>query len=212
MRQLNGVYTIMFNKKHKRVGHIFQGRYKAILIQKEGHLLEVCRYVVLNPVRAGAVERPAEWKWSSYQATSGKEKPHKCLTTDWILGQFAERRKTAQKRYEEFVKAGIGGQGLWENVRGQSLLGNDGFVETLIGYVKGHEEVREIPKAQRYMSRPELKELFEESVFNNRLSRNEKIIDAVYQHGYSQKEVADHLGKHYTTISGIISKILKSKT
>ena len=74
MRQLNGVYTQLFNKWHGRVGHLFQGRYKAILIQKDSHLLEVCRYVVLNPVRAKMVEKPEEWKWSSYLATAGKIK------------------------------------------------------------------------------------------------------------------------------------------
>src|SRR3990167_1620939 len=71
MRQLNGVYTQAFNRRHKRVGHIFQGR-----------------YVVLNPVRAKAVARPEQWKWSSYRATGGEGKPHGCLTTEWILGQF----------------------------------------------------------------------------------------------------------------------------
>lgn len=212
IRQLNGIYTLIFNKKHKRVGHIFQGRYKAILIQKESHLLEVSRYVVLNPVRARAVERPEEWKWSSYQATSGIEKAHECLNRDWILRQFAESRKEAQKKYEEFVMAGIGENGIWKKVKGQSLLGEDDFVEALIGYVKGYEEVEEIPKVQRYMSRPKLNEIFKETVFNNRQSRNKKIIEAVYKYGYTQKEVAGYLGKHYTTISGIIGKILKSKT
>jgi REP element-mobilizing transposase RayT len=72
MRQLNGVYTQLFNKLHGRTGHLFQGRYKAILIQKDSHLLEVCRYVVLNPVRATMVETPAAWKWSSYSATAGR--------------------------------------------------------------------------------------------------------------------------------------------
>src|SRR4030043_1793691 len=69
MRQLNGVYTQVFNRRHRRAGHLFQGRYKAILVQKDSHLLEVSRYVVLNPVRAGTVERPDQWKWSSYLAT-----------------------------------------------------------------------------------------------------------------------------------------------
>jgi REP element-mobilizing transposase RayT len=76
MRQLNGVYTQTFNRQHNRVGHLFQGRYKGILIQKDSHLLEVCRYVVLNPVRAKAVKKPEQWRWSSYQATAGIEKPH----------------------------------------------------------------------------------------------------------------------------------------
>jgi len=82
MRQLNGVYTQMFNMRHKRAGHIFQGRYKAILVQKESHLLTVCRYVVLNPVRAKTVEKPEEWKWSSYRATVGSGKTHPCLTNE----------------------------------------------------------------------------------------------------------------------------------
>ena len=67
MRQLNGVYTQRYNRRNKKTGHVFQGRYKAILIQKETHLLEVCRYIVLNPVRARAVTFAKEWKWSSYK-------------------------------------------------------------------------------------------------------------------------------------------------
>jgi len=70
MRQLNGVYTQKFNWKHARTGHIFQGRFKAILVEKESYLLEVSRYVVLNPVRANMVERPEAWRWSNYAATA----------------------------------------------------------------------------------------------------------------------------------------------
>lgn len=212
MRQLNGVFTKLFNKKHKRVGHIFQGRYKAILIQKESHLLEVCRYTVLNPVRARAVKNPDEWKWSSYLATLGKEKPHKCLNRDWILRQFADRRKIAENKYKEFVVAGIGNNGIWKKVKGQSLLGDDDFVETLIKFVTGYEEMEEIPKAQRYINRPSLRDLFIDEKASNKKYRNKQIVIAVYEYGYSQKEVADHLGKHYTTISIIISKTLKLKT
>ncbi len=71
MRQLNGVYTQRFNRQHQRVGHVFQGRYKAIIVQKEAYLLELARYVVLNPVRAGMVGTPDQWPWSSYRATAG---------------------------------------------------------------------------------------------------------------------------------------------
>jgi len=76
MRQLNGVYTQAFNKRHRRVGHIFQGRFKGILVQKDSHFLEVCRYVVLNPVRAKTVGQPHQWKWSSYRATIGNAQVH----------------------------------------------------------------------------------------------------------------------------------------
>ena len=106
MRQLNGVYTQAFNKRHRRAGHLFQGRYKAILIQKDSHLLEVCRYVVLNPVRAGLVEDPGQWRWSSYGATAGREKPPACLTTSWVLGQFSSKRRKAEREYREYVRRG----------------------------------------------------------------------------------------------------------
>ena len=205
MRQLNGVYTQTFNKRHKRVGHIFQGRYKAILIQKESHLLEVCRYVVLNPVRAKTVTGAKEWRWSSYRATCGIDKPHPCLTTDWILGQFAKQKRTAEKKYKEFVEAGIGEKGIWRSVKGQSILGSDEFVEKLIGYVKGHEDNKEIPKSQRYINRPVLKEILKKEILLNRKDRNKQIKEAINRYGYSQKEVADYLELYYTTISRIVN-------
>jgi len=206
MRQLNGVYTQAFNRRHRRVGHIFQGRYKAILIQKESHLLEVCRYVVLNPVRAMIIKKPEEWKWSSYTAVAGINKPHECLTTDWILGQFGKKKREAEKRYREFVKAGIGGKNIWQDVRGQSLLGKEEFVESLIGYVNGYEGIKEIPKNQRYgISRPGLRDLIKDEVLQNKIEIQNNVKDAVEKHGYSQKEVADHIGIHYSTVSRMIN-------
>lgn len=206
MRQLNGVYTQLFNKRHKRVGHIFQGRYKAILIQKESHLLEVSRYVVLNPVRAKAVTGAKEWRWSSYCATCGIDKLHPCLTTDWILGQFAKQKRTAEKKYKEFVEAGIGEKEIWKSVKGQSILGSDEFVEKLIGYVRGHEDNKEIPRSQRYINRPTLEKIFKKEVLSNRKERNSRIKEAVNRYGYSQKEVADYLELYYTTISRIVNE------
>jgi putative transposase len=206
MRQLNGVYTQAYNKRHNRVGHIFQGRYKAILIEKESHLLEVCRYVVLNPVRANAVKKPEQWKWSSYQGTVGIENPHKSLTTDWILGQFGARISMARSRYEEFVYGGIGELGIWKDVRGQILLGQEAFVERILEHAKGCEELKEIPKGQRYLNRPELRQIFGKGVEKDKVKRDEKIREAVEAHGYSQNEVSDHLGLHYTTISRILNE------
>lgn len=107
MRQLNGVYTQAYNRRHKKVGHIFQGRFKAIVVEKEGYLLELCRYVVLNPVRAKAMEGPGDWRWSSYLATASESRAVPCLTVDWILGQFGSDRKRAVRSYKEFVMAGL---------------------------------------------------------------------------------------------------------
>ncbi len=205
MRQLNGVYTQTFNRRHHRAGHVFQGRYKAIVIEKESYLLEVSRYVVLNPVRARAVRKPEEWKWSSYRGTAGIEKPHPCLEPDWILGQFGSKKRQAEARYREFVEGGIGGKDIWKKVKGQSILGEDDFAEGLLGYVKGYEDVKEIPRNQRYVGRPALSELFK-GVKRDKGGRTTAIRSAVYEHGYSQKEIADFLRIHYSTISRAVNR------
>ena len=97
MRQLNGVYTQTINRRHRRVGHLFQGRFKGILIQKDSHFLEVCRYVVLNPVAAGMAKGPREWAWSSYRATAGQSPASGCLMIDEVLGQFGNRRGSCRQ-------------------------------------------------------------------------------------------------------------------
>jgi putative transposase len=204
MRQLNGVYTQLFNKRHQRTGHLFQGRYKSILIQKDSHLLEVCRYVVLNPVRARMVERPEAWKWSSYRATAGRESPAPCLTTDWVLGQFSRKRAAAGRKYWQFVEWGIGKETIWREVKGQSILGEDDFVEGLISHIKKHQDIPEIPKSHRYVNRPPLDKIFPNSLILEKKKRNKKIIDAVQKYGYTQQQIAAHLNMHYSTISNLV--------
>ena len=206
MRQLNGVYTQSFNKRHKRVGHVFQGRYKAILVSKESHLLETCRYVVLNPVRAQAARSPEQWQWSSYRGTSGLEKPLPCLTIDWIRGQFSAQRDYACKKYRDFIHAGIGERTIWTSVKGQIILGEENFVEQFIDHVKRHEAIREIPRSQRYVNRPQFAELFGSEAIKDKHRRNQLIRDAVIRYGYNQNEVSAHLGMHYSTISRLLKR------
>ncbi len=153
----------------------------------------------MNPVRARVVKLPKEWKWSSYKATAGFEKAHNGLTTDSILGQFGKKRRDAEKEYRGFVRSGIGEKTLWEKLKGQSILGDVNFVDSLIGYVKESKDIIEIPRNQRYVDRPSLRELFKE-----KQKRNRRIAEAVYEYGYSQREVADLLGVHYTTISRLL--------
>lgn len=88
MRQLNGIYSQYFNRRHDMVGHVFQGRYKAILVQKESYLLELARYIVLNPVRANIVALPEDWSWSSYRLMIGTAPPPSWLSAQWILEKF----------------------------------------------------------------------------------------------------------------------------
>ena len=153
------------------------------------------------------VQRPDEWKWSSYRGTAGLRKPHPCLTADWVLGQFGKRKWQAQKKYKEFVKAGIGGERIWKEVKGQSILGKEDFMESLIDYVKGYRDIREIPRGQRYAGRPGLDGLFDEEIKGDRKKRKKKVQEAVEKHGYSQKEVADYIGIHYS----VISRLLKGR-
>jgi len=204
MRQLNGIYTQRYNRRHRSVGHLFQGRYKAILIQKESHLQEVCRYVVLNPVRAKAVAKVEDWTWSSYRGTAGLSDRPPWLTVDWVLRQFDTARQQAAQHYRRFVREGINSSSIWEDVRAQVLLGDEEFVEKLEGYVKGYEEIGEIPRRQRYVSRPPLKKLFDGKL--TKAKRDAAIGQAVHRHGYSQREVADWLGLHYATVSRIANR------
>ena len=95
MRQLNGVYTQGFNRAHQHVGHVFQGRYKAILVERDAYLLKLSRYVVLNPVRARMVRTADEWPWSNYRATAGLSPAPNCLNVTWTLAAFGQRREPA---------------------------------------------------------------------------------------------------------------------
>jgi REP element-mobilizing transposase RayT len=211
MRHLNGVYTQSFNRAYQRVGHVFQGRYKAILVEKESHLLELCRYVVLNPVRAGMVTKPGEWKWSSYNTTAYAGKMPQYLTIDWVLGQFAEKKTTARQRYRKFVADGLKDKaGPWQKLKGQVFLGSDNFVSRMRELLGERQEIKEIPRAQRYPGRPPLDALFTDIGVKKSQQRNERVMAAHLAHGYTLKDIADYLGIHYTTVSKIVSGTWKN--
>jgi putative transposase len=106
-QRLNGVYAQLFNQRHGRIGHLFQGRYHAALVQTDSHVLEAARYIVLNPVRAGLARGPADWSWTSYHATAGLALRPRCLVTEWILGQIAPNVGRARTRYRRFVSEGV---------------------------------------------------------------------------------------------------------
>jgi len=204
MRQLNGVYTQRYNRRHGKPGHVFQGRFKAILVQKDSYLLELNRYVVLNPVRAKMIEDPEDWKWSSYPATAGLKKVPDYLITDWLLQQFGRDRKTAQGQYKEFVREGIRKVSPWKELQGQILLGDKKFIEDFKDLLAGKEQIKEIPRSQRHIGRLTLSELFKEK--QNKTGRNKHIYAAHTRFGYTLKEIADYLRVHYTTVSKAIQE------
>lgn len=207
MRQLNGVYTQKYNWRHSKTGHIFQGRYKSILVEKENYLLELCRYVVLNPVRANMVEKAEEWKWSSYGATAGIKSVPDYLMVDWILGLFSSKKGEAQKRYRQFVREGIHQGSPWEELQAQVLLGKERFIDKFKDLLSDKEQVKEIPRPQRYVSRPGLSKIFQEGETKSR--RNRHIHTAHVKYGYTLKDIADHLRIHYTTVSKAMSGVDK---
>jgi REP element-mobilizing transposase RayT len=205
MRQLNGVSTQRFNRHHGRVGHVLQGRYKAIVVDRDNYLLEVCRYVVLNPVRAGLAQTPSDYPWSSYRATAGLEHPPTWLTTAWVLAQFGRQRHQAHTRYQTFVQEGIDRPGPWEQVRGQMLLGDAAFVTRLQPALQQSRAIRDVPRVQRFADRPQLTELFAEVDNHPKAVRNQRIRQAHEAHGYTLAAIAQMVGLHYTTVSKIVN-------
>jgi putative transposase len=206
MRQLNGMYTQTFNRMNNRVGHVFQGRYKATLVEKDSYLLELSRYIVLNPVRANMVRSAKDWPWSSYRSTVGSVKGLSCLNTEWILAAFAKRKSVAIEKYKQFVAQGKGQLSPWVMLRKQMYLGSDQFVEEMQALIDGDKELSEIPSSQR---RPAPKPLAKYK--NASEDRNTAIISAYQSGGYTLKEIGDYFGLHYSSVSGIIRNH-KSKT
>lgn len=199
MRQLNGVYTQDFNRKHKRVGHLFQGRFKSILVQKESYLLELARYIVLNPVRAGMVHGAGEWRWSSYRATAGYELVLPWLCVDVLLSHFAKQIKLACEKYREFISDGAGQPSPWEALRNQVFLGDDEFVEDMRSLLDPEKPLAEVPSAQRRKKAEALSAC--ENMCGN---RNEAITRAWESGGDKMKEIADYFDVHYSTVSKIL--------
>lgn len=154
MRQLNGIYTQHHNRRHDRVGHLFQGRFKSILVEKEAHLLELIRYVVLNPVRAGLVRGPEVWEWSNYLATAGLAHSPRWLEIDWTLAQFGGG-PLACDRYRQFVEGGMNEPRTpWVNLRRQVFLGGEEFRRRVQERINSYPRSSEIPRDHRHCVRP----------------------------------------------------------
>ncbi len=215
MRQLNGVYTQHVNRRHDRVGHVYQGRFKAIVVEKDAYLLELARYIVLNPVRAGMVADAADWPWSSYSAMATLGLPRvDWLATDKILAYFSLQsesidRARAQQQYEDHVRAGVGLPSVWDDLKGQIYLGSDAFVDKLTAWAEAGSaqsptlrSTLEIPQAQR-RSRPKALKSYEEQYPTD---RNAALSAAYASGGYTMAQLAQHFELHYTTVSRIVKR------
>jgi len=201
MRHLNGVYTQTFNVKHGRMGHLFQGRFKAILVEKDLYLMELCRYIVLNPVRAGMVEDPEQWKWSSYRTTAGLEKIPEWLDTDWILSCFDNYQERAKNAYSQFVLDGLRWDfSLEHEVKQQIYLGSEDFITRMQEKAEG-KNLSEIPREQMKSPKKSL------SFFEKNYPDRDEAIARAYNSGFfTLSQVASYFGLHYSTVSRIVTK------
>lgn len=202
MRHLNGVYTQRFNKRHQHVGHVFQGRFKAILVDADAHLLELARYVVLNPVRANMVKTAGQWAWSSYRYMIGKRQPPAWLETDRLLLAFSEQRPHAQQAYIEFVATAPRQSSIWKHLRHQIYLGDKDFVTLMQALIDDASQSLEIPSIQRREPARALN--FYEDAFEN----EKQAMQAAYATGqYTLKTIADYFKVHYSTVSRAVKSI-----
>lgn len=176
MRHINGAYTIYFNIKRKRAGHLFQGRFKAILVEADEYVTELSRYIHLNPVRAGIVARPEEYRWSSYRNFIGQEKTPEWLKTGFILDYFGKGATEAGKKYQTFVEDLIGKEyeSPLQGTVGSSILGSAGFVEKITAvHVDTKEADKNVPALRQLMSCPSSEEII--NVVKTIFVENEKL-------------------------------------
>ncbi|MEW7849457.1 transposase [Massilia aurea] len=205
MRQLNGLYSQSVSRRHNLVGHLFQGRYKAILVQKESYLLEVSRYIVLNPLRAHVVEALDEWRWSSHRYFIGDELPPAWLESNWLLGRFGDTRTSAIEAYQAFVLAGIGQANPLDATRHQILLGDEVFISTH-QQLRRSEALLEIKRTERRAVALPLVD------YQDRYpDRSEAMARAYRSTAYTMPQIAITFGVSTKTVSRAVAAFEKAK-
>lgn len=198
MRHLNGVFTQRYNKSHRRVGHVFQGRFKALLIQDEQYLVELVRYIVLNPVRAKLVESPGAWHWSAHRWLVGDATAPKWASPNAIWGRCASDRVRAREVLRALLDSCEQPSGRWSR---DGIVGGErrrrGVTAVLTSKRKDHEHNR----VERFADRPPLKSLLCEKDGANR---------ALLEWGYTQKEIARETGMSEAAVSRRYGAIVRA--
>lgn len=197
VKQLNGTYGQWWNRRHQHVGHVFQGRFAAQVVQDDSYLLTVCRYVALNPVRARLVGSPEKWPWSSYRATAGLADGPAFLRPETIWNLLGGRDASASVlRYRAFVS--MPGAEVMKLESGP-VLGDAAFVEGFKGWRERASS--EVPRAQKD-TRPTL-----DTVFAGVITREARNRQSVRAHacGHSITDIARYLGLHYGTVSKVLA-------
>jgi putative transposase len=180
LHYLNTSYTNYFNAKTRRAGHLLQGRYHAILVEKDSYALELSRYIHLNPVRAGLVGDPSRYAWSSYSVYIGIVKGWEWLEKGFILNQISSEERKAQRGYEKYVKEGLRQrmEHPLEKVVGSTILGSERFIEWVRGRWVGKEGInRDIPALRRLVQWPDLSTILKEAekIFGNGTAESRRV-------------------------------------
>lgn len=216
MRHINGAYTTYFNVKRARSGHLFQGRYKAILVDIDEYAKELSRYIHLNPVRAKMVETPEMHDWSSYKFYIGKEKSVEWLYRDLILGYFGKKVSAAQKGYQEFVNALVNGKydSPLDEVVSSTLLGSPDFIAFIKNkFLSGKKFEQELPALKELVPKASIQDIFDEveSVFKREkaLKRNVKMYLCQRYTSEKLKDIGIHFGIEASGVSQASRRVAK---
>ncbi len=207
IQHINGAYTNYYNKKHERSGHLFQGRYKAILVEADEHAKELSKYIHLNPVHAGIVNTPEEYKWSSFRYYISKGKAHKWLKRDLILNTFNGKQETAMRMYEEFVHWLLGQEykSPLDDLSYSFILGSQEFaLEIKDRFLGERKRDRELPVLKEIIDMPDLgmieKAVDGEIQTDKKLARQVKLYIYHCYSGRRLREIGERLG---VTDSGV---------
>ena len=202
MRQLNGNFTQKSNIRHQCYGHLFQGRFKSVLVESAGYQGNVVRYITLNPVKVKLVKSLSQWPWSSHREIMGQSKATGCVHSNETLALFGKNKIAAKQEYSRFLKEKRDLEETWRDLHSGLILGSLEFVREVIDKY-GNKEAKENIKKERFAGRPKIEDLFSKS--KNRRQRNELMLKAYKKYGYTQTEIGKHLGLHYSTVSRIIA-------
>lgn len=198
MQQLNGIYTQYINKVYQRCGHIFQGRFKSILVDSDSYYTRLVRYVLQNPVRAQMVRRVEDYRWSSYHLTAGKSATPAWLAVNDLLSHFHSEKAKAKVAFSAFCQL-TDEERLWDKLTNQIFLGDEHFTKQQLTKIAVPVTDRNIPNLQR---RPPASSL--EQYEQNNASRNEAIFAAYQSGAYSITQLAQHFKLHISTISKLL--------
>jgi len=199
VKQLNGGYAQWWNERHECLGHVFEARFKAQIVQDDAYLLNVCRYITFNPVRAKMVKAPEDWPWSSYRATAGLERMPSFLHLDRLMSTMApDDPADGPNRFRRSVDETDADALQWPRT---AIVGDDVFIARLQQF---RQAGREIPRREE---RRTLDAIFQGAF--TRSSRN-GAIDVALRERYAAAEIARYLGLHPSTISRIASDGVRS--